>query len=194
MTGRPRQFDRDQALQVALNAFWRDGYEATSIAGLTAAIGINPPSLYAAFGDKACLFQEAADNYTRRFRSGVRDALDQPTAHQAMVELLRVTADAHTDPHTPPGCLILSEPRLATERSWMHDTIAGRVVQGQDDGDVDSNASPQSIAEFIDIVMAGMSARARDGADPATLLGAAALAADALEVVMGHQPNASRRR
>ena len=54
--GRPRSFDRDAALEIAMRLFWQHGYEATSLAQLTAAIGISAPSLYAAFGDKEAIF------------------------------------------------------------------------------------------------------------------------------------------
>ena len=61
--GRPRAFDMDKALDAALDLFWRKGYEGTSIADLTKAMGINPPSLYAAFGGKETLFHQALDRY-----------------------------------------------------------------------------------------------------------------------------------
>src|SRR5688500_13596233 len=61
--GRPRSFDRDTALGQAMEVFWAKGYEGTSISDLTEAMGINPPSLYAAFGDKERLFLEAIDRY-----------------------------------------------------------------------------------------------------------------------------------
>ena len=61
--GRPRAFDMDQALDRALDVFWRKGYEGASICDLTAAMGINPPSLYAAFDNKEGLFRKALDRY-----------------------------------------------------------------------------------------------------------------------------------
>jgi hypothetical protein len=61
--GRPRSFDRDEALEHAMQVFWRQGYESTTIADLTKAMGINPPSLYAAFGDKEKLFLAAVERY-----------------------------------------------------------------------------------------------------------------------------------
>ena len=71
MAGRPRSFDRDAALRAAVELFWREGYDRTSVSMLTAAMGVTPPSLYAAFGDKHRLFEEAAEAYFR----ATRDAL-----------------------------------------------------------------------------------------------------------------------
>ena len=176
MAGRPRSFDRDTALTVALDAFWRDGYEATSVSGLTCAIGINPPSLYAAFGDKDRLFGEAAAQYVERLRRGLDDALDAPTARDAIGRLLAVTAYHHTEPGTPPGCLVLSEPRLLDERLAMRDVIAQRIERGRVDGDVPADADPGQLAAFVDVVLAGMSGRARDGAGFAELAATAELA------------------
>src|SRR5262245_59406118 len=63
--GRPREFDTDQALDRALEVFWRKGYEGASISELTEAMGINRPSLYAAFGNKEELFRKALDRYVQ---------------------------------------------------------------------------------------------------------------------------------
>ena len=61
--GRPREFDVEQALDQALEVFWRNGYEGASISELTQAMGISPPSLYAAFGNKEGLFRKTLDRY-----------------------------------------------------------------------------------------------------------------------------------
>ena len=87
--GRPRSFDRDAALERAMEVFWRQGYEATSINDLTAAMGINPPSLYAAFGDKERLFLEAVERY-RCGHAAAGDAVleRETTARGAVARLL----------------------------------------------------------------------------------------------------------
>src|SRR5687768_4018099 len=86
--GRPRSFDRDAALERAMELFWRQGYESTSISDLTAAMGITPPSLYAAFGDKERLFLEAVERY-RCWRGGEsRSALDDEKSARAAVARL----------------------------------------------------------------------------------------------------------
>src|SRR6266702_5721205 len=85
--GRPREFDREAALEQAIDVFWRHGYEATSVSDLTAAMGINPPSLYAAFGDKEKLFLEAVE----RYRSNQGESCPyagEPTARGAVERLL----------------------------------------------------------------------------------------------------------
>jgi AcrR family transcriptional regulator len=179
MAGRPRSFDRDEALGKAVEAFWRDGYESTSVAALTGAMGISPPSLYAAFGDKEALFDEAAGAYVANFRAGTDEALARPTAREAIERLLQVTARAHTDTATPRGCLVLTEPRLKSERAWLRRRIARRIAAGIEAGDVPADADPKRLAAFLESVLSGMSARARDGATLAelTATGEVALAA-----------------
>src|SRR5436309_14908630 len=93
--GRPREFDREAALEQAIDVFWRHGYEATSISDLTSAMGINPPSLYAAFGDKETLFMEAVERYQQARLAEVTRAFDaERTARGAVERLLKEAAAA----------------------------------------------------------------------------------------------------
>src|ERR1700674_4986058 len=94
--GRPRAFDVDQALDRALHLFWRKGYEGTSLSDLTRAMGINRPSLYAAFGDKETLFRKALDRYVEGPDAYLGEALKQPTARAVTERLLRGTAELLT--------------------------------------------------------------------------------------------------
>ena len=180
MAGRPRSFDRDHAVTVARDAFWRDGYEATSISELTREIGINPPSLYAAFGDKQGLFEAATECYLGPFNAGVAQALAAPTAREALAVLLRETARAQTAPGTPAGCLVLSEPRLHVQRAELRAAIRDRVEQGRAAGDVAPGTDPEALASLMMTVVMGMSARARDGAGADELEAVAELAIGAL--------------
>src|SRR4051794_38993981 len=106
--GRPRSFDREAALDSAMLLFWEHGYEATSLSQLTAAMGISPPSLYAAFGDKQALFLETVDRYVTR---GGADTLslmgDAKTAREAVAHFLELSAQRLTNPNFPRGCMVV---------------------------------------------------------------------------------------
>ncbi len=105
--GRPRAFDADKALGKALKVFLAKGYEGASLGDLTKAMGINPPSLYAAFGNKQTLFLKAVDRYVEEPAQARRDALAAPTAREAVERLLRVSADLPTRTRNAPGCLLV---------------------------------------------------------------------------------------
>src|SRR4029077_21004340 len=105
--GRPRAFDRDKALDQALHVFWEKGYEGTSIADLTGAMGINPPSLYAAFGNKEELFRAALDRYEGLRDQVLEEAFAAPTARDAMTLLLEGTPDRLSDKDKRKGCLMV---------------------------------------------------------------------------------------
>src|SRR5512141_1206540 len=105
--GRPRTFDRDTALDQAMEVFWRHGYEGATIAQLTDAMGINPPSLYAAFGSKEGLLKAALDRYSTRRNAVMEEIVAAPTAREVAERYLMRTADSHTDPANPPGCLLV---------------------------------------------------------------------------------------
>jgi AcrR family transcriptional regulator len=179
VAGRPRSFNRDAALELAMEEFWRDGYDKTSIATLTQKIGIKPPSLYAAFGDKRQLFEKAALLYVQHFRAALDQSLDAPTARESMARLLRTFAINQTNPDMPPGCLVFREPLLSSERERTRDVIAQRIARGRTEGDVPAQTDPQELASFITVVLTGMTAQARDGATLDQLLPAAVIAMDA---------------
>src|SRR5690348_17740109 len=106
-SGRTRQFDVDEALDRALEVFWARGYEGATLPELTRAMGINRPSLYAAFGDKEQLFRRALDRYVNGPAGYVRAALDRPTAREVVETLLAGTVELLTDPRHPGGCLVV---------------------------------------------------------------------------------------
>lgn len=180
MAGRPRSFDREAALAVAVEQFWREGYERTSVASLTAAMGVTPPSLYLAFGDKHRLFEEAAAVYFERTCAGLEQAAALPTTREAVTRMLEDTARAHADAATPPGCLLLTEPRLEGQREALRRRIRERLEQGLREGDLPDTVDTDGLATFLMAVMRGMSGSARDGASTEDLLGIARSALAAL--------------
>jgi AcrR family transcriptional regulator len=180
MTGRPRSFDRDAALATAVEQFWRTGYEGTSVAMLTAAMGVTPPSLYAAFGDKQRLFEEAASQYFQRTCEAVAVATALPTVREAVTRVLDDTAHAHTDPTTPAGCLVLTEPRLEPQREVLRRRLKDRLDQGVRDHDLPATTDTEQLASFLMAVLRGMSGCARDGGSLDDLQGIARTAMAAL--------------
>src|SRR6478752_8329148 len=103
--GRPRGFDTDEALDRAVEVFWRQGYEGTTLDDLTGAMGINRPSLYAAFGNKEATFRRAVERYSQVDMSYVAEALAQTTTRAVAEHYLRSNVVAITRPGKPAGCL-----------------------------------------------------------------------------------------
>jgi AcrR family transcriptional regulator len=174
--GRPRSFDKDKALDQAMEMFWRKGYEGASLSDLTKAMGINPPSLYAAFGNKEGLLKAALDRYAEQRKGFLRTAFEEPTARKVAECLLRGVADFHTDPDNPPGCLFTqgglacgegSEaiPReLASRRAQMEDSVRERFERAKQEGDLPREADPAALARYLSTVMQGMGVQAAAGA------------------------------
>jgi AcrR family transcriptional regulator len=179
--GRPRSFDREQALEQAMEVFWNKGFEATSIADLTAAMGINPPSLYAAFGDKEKLFLQAVERYTSR-RGECCPYGNEPTARGAVRKLLTYMAEELSSSGHPRGCMMVMaaatsagssrhmQAILAQKRAGGRAHLKARIERGIQEGDVPAGTNAAELADFYSSLMAGMSLLARDGATRKSLL------------------------
>ncbi|RYG35961.1 TetR/AcrR family transcriptional regulator [bacterium] len=178
--GRPRSFDPDQALESALGVFRQKGYEGTSLTDLTEAMGINRPSLYAAFGNKEELFRKALARYSKDAASGAMCALNGPTARFAAEGLLNAAVTAadctqHRGCLTVVGALSCSEEgatiqqELCAQRMATQDALRERFLKGQADGDLSADADADALARFIATVHFGLSVQAASGATPEDL-------------------------
>lgn len=190
--GRPCSFDRDVALEQALLEFWRHGYEGASIASLTAAMGIRPPSLYAAFGDKRGLFFACVHLYLETHGVFAARALaEEATARRAVQRMLCEVAADYTDPAHPPGCLIISATaahgpgsdgvaeELRVMREATKKTIAARIEQDVGLGQLPAGTDVHALTTFYAATVQGMSRQAQDGATRQDLEQVAALAMQA---------------
>ncbi|MFE4259338.1 TetR/AcrR family transcriptional regulator [Streptomyces sp. NPDC056883] len=185
--GRPRSFDRDEALDKAMFAFWERGYEATSISDLTASLGISAPSLYAAFGDKRKLFDEVVVVYGGRYGDFAAVALaEEPTARAAVGRVLHEAAEVYTDPAHPPGCMVISAAvnttsdevaqalRLRREANLV--AFESRIRADVAAGVLPAGTDTWALARYAGAVLQGMSQQSRDGAGREELEAVAELA------------------
>lgn len=181
-TGRPLSFDRATALERAMHAFWRHGYETTSVAELTAAMGVSAPSLYAAFGDKQALFLEAMQLYAGD-SAVIGEALAAaPSARAGVAAMLAGAATAFTGATTPPGCLLASatasgsaasqpvQAAVAAVRARVADLVRDRVAADIANGALPAATDATALADLVIAVIQGMSVLARDGLPRARLL------------------------
>ena len=174
--GRPRNFDTEKALEAALNLFWRKGYEGASLPDLTHAMGINRPSLYAAFGNKQSLFKKVVDRYAAGPASYVHDALRQPTARAVAEKLLKGAVENLTNPAHPPGCLAVQaalacgddadcmRQELVRHRESLVKSLRARLSRAKREKDLPPNANPSDLARFLATVIHGLSVQASSGA------------------------------
>jgi AcrR family transcriptional regulator len=177
--GRPRGFDREQALETAMRMFWQRGFEATSMSELTAAIGVAAPSLYAAFGSKDDLFRAALQRYLERFRSERGAALAAPglSAREAFARLFDALAGDFAACPDRSGCMLVAAETgglgaaaaqlrevLGAHRAGIEAGFRARIERGQREGDVAADADAAALAKFLSTVLQGLSIQARDGA------------------------------
>lgn len=180
--GRPRSFDRQDALASAMEVFWIKGYEAASISDLTGAMGIGSPSLYAAFGSKEGLFHEAVELYGRTEGPALWDVVEAaPTAREAIEGYLTATARVFTRPGKPRGCLVtLSVLNTASASASVCEAMRQHRAVGQSglerrlrrsmaQGELPAGLDAAGVAAFYLTVQQGMSIQARDGASRETL-------------------------
>lgn len=182
--------------------FWRHGYEGASIADLTAAMGITPQSLYAAYSSKADLYREALDWYQSTVGKVVANALDEADVFVALAGALRTAADEFSQPDRPRGCMISTAvltcavenqevaQHVASLRTRTIEMVRARIERGIAEGEVEPATDAEALARFVGAIIQGMSVQAQDGASMQEL---EAIAEHAVAEVERHRPSRYRK-
>lgn len=172
--GRPRGFDVGDALEQAQGVFCRLGYDAASVSELTKAIGINSPSLYAAFGSKEGLFRAVMDRYAQQRVQYLEAALEAPTARETVQRILAIAARLYSDDKDQAswlvlrggaacGCPTVAED-LSARRERIEHALRERFVRAVEEGDLDADADPAALARYVMSILTGMGIQAAEGA------------------------------
>lgn len=174
--GRPRAFDIEESLEKALEVFWRNGYDGTSLSDLTEAMGINKPSLYATFGNKEQLFLKAIEFYESRPCAFFLPALEKPTAYQVAEHMLFGAAHNMADKNHPQGCVIVQgalscsesaakvREALIDRRVDAEQQLCTRFQRAQQEGDLPAHVDTAVLARYIATVLQGIAVQANNGA------------------------------
>ncbi len=172
--GRPRAFDREAALQIAVKLFCKHGYEGVSIADLTHAMNISPPSLYAAFGGKEALYREALACY--QARPDLPQITSSGPISERVRQLLRDTVRCATDASYPAGCMVTAGMlNCGAEYEALAETLTelrnGRCKEFEDQlkqavarGELSGDADLPAISRYIAALIQGIAIQAKDGA------------------------------
>jgi AcrR family transcriptional regulator len=180
-TGRPISFDKNAALEAAMLLFWERGYEGTSMADLTQTMGLNPSSIYAAFGDKHALFQLAVQRYMEMRAQYAGKALEEPTLEKFVRALFDNTVAFLTTPGHPPTCMTLagavgcsldaSPARdLMTEiRKQNQVALRQRLLKARKSGELSKDIDLDDYTRYLSTIIAGLSIQAANGSTKAEL-------------------------
>lgn len=196
--GRPRTFDREEALQKAMMVFWEKGYEGTSMADLIESIGMKAPSIYAAFGNKDALFREAVELYKGQVEQGPLKALNHSTY---IVEALENSLNESVNMlsgNKVSGCLIMGGAincapehqehveHLRNMRSKYKQALKRRFAQAVKDKQLIESADPEELAEFYFGFIHGLALRASDGSTQKELKSSCKLALEVLKSLLSN--------
>jgi AcrR family transcriptional regulator len=188
--GRPREFDIDKAVDTAVDLFWRNGYDKTSLEDLTGALKITPPSFYFAFGNKERLFKQALRRYMADEFERFERALRQPTSREVVASLFEGFAETFTNP-AHPGCFCVNSTApcaegpdpirhaLAQMRAEFSTRLRKRFREARASKELPTHANPEALARFVMVVGWGMAIAAQSGATLKDLRRTAAVALEA---------------
>jgi AcrR family transcriptional regulator len=180
--GRPPLFNQDEALEKALNVFWLHGYEGTSMAELAEALGMNKPSIYAAFGNKEELFRKALAKYLAGPAAFVAEAIKAPTAQQVVDKFLLGAVEFLTTPNKPRGCMVVQgaltcgegasqiQQELIQYRQSYEDALKQRFDLAITQADLPQQTNSAALAKYLATIHQGLSVQATSGASQSELM------------------------
>jgi TetR/AcrR family transcriptional repressor of nem operon len=191
--GRPVEFDREVALKAAVQLFWRQGYESTSMQDLLATMNLSKSSLYQAFGSKQALFELCVREYEHTMVGQLRRDLEAAVSGLSFIKsfLETVIAEARRL-REPRGCLLLNtanefaqhDPHIAREVArglgGFRNVLTAAIRRGQEEGAIRTDREAATLAHFLMSNMAGMRTLAKGGAGEKTLRGIIDLILEAL--------------
>lgn len=174
--GRPRVFNETDALDGAMEVFWRKGYEGASLADLTEAMGITRPSLYATFGNKEALFLKALNRYQSEKMAYAIRALEAPTAREVAEQILTGAVAAQTLDCQPRGCLFVVNSLQGSDEAKViraevlrraaagHELIVSRLERAKADGDLPGSVNAKGLAMLLGSTIQGIMTMGASGA------------------------------
>jgi TetR/AcrR family transcriptional repressor of nem operon len=201
--GRPRLFDREAALDRAMDVFWSQGYAATSIQDLVARMGIQRGSLYATFGDKRTLFLAALERYRRVVAGELFEVLEAPgSGLEAIRRFFRLRVESALDHRRPPGCLVTGSAVELSRRDRGAPEVNGVLVEmeaafrralarARAAGEIEAGRDLRALARFLTSSAPGLSVMAKAFPERALLED---VASTVLAVLEPERPPAPRTR
>ena len=186
--GRPPAFDYEVALEKAMQTFWKYGYEGTSMSALIEAMDMNKPSIYAAFGNKEDLFNQALGKYVSEPSGFVKEALAQPTSYLVAEQFLTQAVELLTQHQYPRGCMIVQgalscspetetiQKKLISYRANLEERFKKRFDLAKDNADLPEDTDTAALAKYIATMHQGISVQASSGVSKDALMAMIAIA------------------
>lgn len=191
--GRPPAFNYEEALEKAMQTFWKFGYEGTSMAALIEAMDINKPSIYAAFGNKEALFNQVLDKYVSGPSAFVKEAIAEPTSYLVARTFLTKAVELLTQHQNPRGCMIVQgalscgpeaeimQKKLIAYRANLEESLKKRFDLAKEKRDLPEDANPTALAKYVATIHQGISVQASSGASKDALM-------DIIDIAMQNWP------
>lgn len=191
--GRPRTFDRDEAVLAAARLFWRYGYSGTSTRALSSELGLSTSSIYAAFGSKAGLFEQTVRTFAERYREIYQQACDEPEVSNVIERIFTLSIEEFTQPSDQhPGCLISSAvmsdmPDTVDSHAYVVDlqatnqrVLLARFERARQEGQLAPALDAAVLTGLVQSIWHGLSAQSNQGISRGELQAIASMAHDAI--------------